>query len=171
MSCASETGAHPDARARGPATGGHARTGARRRGPSADTGRRPRTGGFSLFEVMVAMVLLAVGALAVARSMGTALSSGTRAGEQTRATALAVERLEYLKSRPASTVDDEPARRIDARGRPDPDGAYRREVSVRDASEGARPNTREVTVTVEFTAGEAGRQEVEMFTVLFVNDT
>lgn len=127
--------------------------------------------GFSLFEVMVAIVLLTAGALAVAQSMGAALASGTQAGEQTRAIALAVDRLEFLKSRPAAQVEDEPAEPIDARGAPDPDGAYLREVVVRDVDEGARPNTKEVTVTVEYQAGEAGRQEVEVFTILFVNDT
>lgn len=134
--------------------------------------RRPSPeGGFSLLEVLVAMVLLAVGALAVARGMGTALAAGTRAGEQTRASALAVSKLERLKSLPAAEVEDEAPTRIDARGRPDPDGRYLREVTVCDVDEGARPNTKEVTVRVEYRAGEAGTQEVDLFTILFVNDT
>lgn len=127
--------------------------------------------GFSLLEVMVAIVVLSVGAMAVARGMGAALASGTDAGEQTRASALAVDRLEYLKSRPATEVDDEPAERIDARGVPDPDGRYVRQVVVTDASEGARPNTKEVTVRVEYQAGQRGTRDVEIYTVLFVNDT
>jgi type IV pilus assembly protein PilV len=127
--------------------------------------------GFSLLEVLVAIVVLSIGALAVARGMGTALATGIDAGEQTRASALAVDRLEYLKSRPASEVDDEPAERIDARGLPDPDGPYVRSVAVTDASEGARPNTKEVTVRVEYQAGQRGPREVEVYTVLFVNDT
>lgn len=127
--------------------------------------------GFSLLEVMVAIVVLALGALAVARGMGTALASGTDAGEKTRASALAVDRLERLKSLPSSEVDDEPPERLDARGLPDPDGPYVRQVEVADASEGARPNTKEVTVRVEYEAGERGTQDVEVFTVLFVNDT
>lgn len=137
--------------------------------PTTPETAAPRNG-FSLLEVLVAVVLLAFGALAVARSMGTALASGTRAGEQTRATALAVDRLELLKSQPASEVDDQPAQRIDARGRPDPDGAYERSVTVRDADEGARANTKEVTVTVEFQAGGGSMEEVQLFTILFVND-
>lgn len=138
---------------------------------AARSGGPPDDAGFSLLEVAVAVVLLAVGALAVARGMGSAIASGTSAGQQTRATALAVDKLEYLKSRPAADVDDEPARRIDARGRPDADGPYLREVTVKDASEGSRPNTKEVTVTVEYTAGGAGAEDVELFTILFVNDT
>lgn len=145
--------------------------------PSGAARRRPRataaspSGGFSLLEVMVAIVVLSVGAMAVARAMGTALATGTDAGEQTRASALAVDRLEYLKSRPAAEVDDEPAQRVDTRGLPDADGPYVRQVVVTDASEGARPNTKEVTVRVEYQAGERGTQEVEVHTVLFVNDT
>lgn len=143
--------------------------GAARRCPRASSASP--CGGFSLLEVMVAIVVLSIGALAVARGMGTALATGTDAGEQTRASALAVDRLEYLKSRPAAEVDDEPAQRVDARGLPDADGRYVRQVVVTDASEGARPNTKEVTVRVEYQAGQRGTQEVEVYTVLFVNDT
>ena len=132
---------------------------------------RGRQRGFSLVEVVVALAVLAIGALAVARSMGTALAFGTYAGEQTRATALAVDRLEYLKSQPASNVVDESPVTIDENGQPDADGAYTRSVTVKTASEGARPNTKEVTVRVEFQAGERGRRAVEIFTILFVNDS
>lgn len=149
--------------ASGPADGA-----ARRRPPAAAASP---CGGFSLLEVLVAIVVLSIGALAVARGMGAALATGTDAGEQTRASALAVDRLEYLKSRPAAEVDDEPAERIDARGVPDSEGRYVRQVEVTDASEGARPNTKEITVRVEYQAGQRGTQEVEVHTILFVNDT
>lgn len=151
--------------------GGHASA---RPAGSASRGTRALRGleaGFSLVEVVVALAVLTIGALAVARSMGTALAFGTYAGEQTRATALAVDRLEYLKSQPASNVVDESPVAIDENGEPDADGAYTRSVTVKTASEGARPNTKEVTVRVEFQAGERGRRAVELFTILFVNDS
>lgn len=126
--------------------------------------------GYSLLEVMVALVVLSLGAMIVAGSMVTVLSATTRAGEQSRATALAVQKLESLKAEPATEVDAEPPQAIDAEGTPDPDGAYTRWVEVVDEDGGASANTKEVTVVVEYQAGEGGEQLVELFTILYADD-
>lgn len=125
--------------------------------------------GFSLIEVMVALVVLTAGAVAVAASINAAMAAGTHASHQSRATALAVEKLEFLKAQPASAVDDEPAQQIDGTGAPDANGHYSRSVIVRDQSEGAAANTKEVIVRVEFESGLSGTKSVELFTIMFVN--
>lgn len=126
--------------------------------------------GFSLIEVMVAMVVVSAGALAVAASMLTALSAGTMAGEQTRATSLAVQKLEELKARPPTSVDDEVPVTVDVTGDTDPNGPYTRWVEVVDESEGAAENTRRVTVVVQYESGKMGTRTVELFTILYADD-
>lgn len=126
--------------------------------------------GYSLLEVMVALVVLSLGAMVVAGSMVTVLSATTRAGEQSRATALAVQKLESLKAELATEVDAETPQAIDAEGTPDPDGAYTRWVEVVDETSGASANTKEVTVVVEYRSGQGGEQLVELFTILYADD-
>lgn len=139
-----------------------------RRWDGPATGDEPSRG-FSLVEVLVALVVLTAGALTVAASMVVATSANTHAGELSRASALASQRLEEIKATPADEVDDEPAVRINARGIPDSNGDYIREVAVVDESEGAPENTKRVTVTVEFSSGAMGQDEASMFTILYVN--
>ncbi|MDP2496882.1 MAG: prepilin-type N-terminal cleavage/methylation domain-containing protein [Candidatus Palauibacterales bacterium] len=130
---------------------------------------KPSSGGFSLVEVLVALVVLTAGALTVAASMVVATSANTHAGELSRASALASQKLEEIKAMPADEVDDEAAIRVNARGVPTSGGAYVREVDVVDESEGAPENTKRVTVTVEFSSGAMGQDEATMFTILYVN--
>ena len=64
--------------------------------------RHTRTGehGFTLIEVMMAIVILTVGLLSLAQMMVLATSSNTLSGRMTSASALAKEQLERLKATP-----------------------------------------------------------------------
>ena len=59
--------------------------------------------GFTLIEVMVAIVILTVGLLSLAQMMVLATSSNTLSGRMTSASALAREQLERLKATPFYT--------------------------------------------------------------------
>ena len=57
-------------------------------------------GGFTLIEVMVAIVILSVGLLSLAQMMVLATNSNTLSGRMTSSSALAKEQLERLKATP-----------------------------------------------------------------------
>ncbi|GMR23435.1 MAG: hypothetical protein BMS9Abin37_1864 [Acidobacteriota bacterium] len=69
---------------------------------SISRSRQSRTGehGFTLIEVMVAIVILTVGLLSLAQMMVLATNSNTLSGRMTSASALAKEQLERLKATP-----------------------------------------------------------------------
>ena len=60
--------------------------------------------GFSLIEVMVAMVILTVGLLSLAQMMVLSTNANTLSGRMTSCSALAKEQLERLKAAPFFTV-------------------------------------------------------------------
>jgi prepilin-type N-terminal cleavage/methylation domain-containing protein len=68
--------------------------------------RNPKQGerGFSLIEVMVAIVILTVGLLSLAQMMVIATNSNSLSGRMTSCAALAKEQLERLKAAPFYTV-------------------------------------------------------------------
>jgi len=59
-----------------------------------------REGGFSLIEVMIAILILTVGLLALAQMMVIATNANALSGRMTGAAALAKEQLELLKAAP-----------------------------------------------------------------------
>lgn len=122
--------------------------------------------GFSLVEVLVALVVLMAGAMAVAASVSNVVAANTMAGEHTRASALAVQEMEEIKAMDPADVDDQAAVQIDARG-DEGSGPYTKTVEVVDDTEGADANTKEVTVTVEYRAGELGTRSVDLFTIIY----
>jgi len=73
-----------------------------------ETKRRSKESGFSLIEVMVAIVILTVGLLSLAQMMVLATNSNTLSGRMTSCSAVAKERLERLKAVPF--YSDAPAR-------------------------------------------------------------
>ena len=66
-------------------------------------------GGFTLIEVMVAMVIFAVGILALAGMQSNYISGNARARLQTEATALGAHVIEQLRSMPFDGADLDPA--------------------------------------------------------------
>jgi len=67
------------------------------------TRKRKNESGFTLIEVMVAIVILTVGLLSLAQMMVLATNSNTLSGRMTSASALAKEQLERLKAAPFYT--------------------------------------------------------------------
>ena len=81
--------------------------------------RHTRTGehGFTLIEVMMAIVILTVGLLSLAQMMVLATNSNTLSGRLTSASALAKEQLERLKATPFYSDPFSLTRNPGARGR------------------------------------------------------
>ena len=56
--------------------------------------------GFTLISVMIAVVILAVGVLALSRTLTSAMQMNTRAGMRTIALDIARQRMEFLRAQP-----------------------------------------------------------------------
>ena len=133
--------------------------------PATGSARRPVSqGGFTLIEMVVALMVFTVAVMGLASTMAVAVASDTHAGEQTRALALASQRLEEIKAMPYTAVTSEPATSIDSQG-VEGQGPYKRTVVVADGAEGA--NTKSVTVSVEYAAGREGKKQVELYTLMY----
>jgi type IV pilus assembly protein PilV len=69
--------------------------------------------GFSLTEVLVAVICLAVGLLAIASLQMTSIRKGTRSQSLTQATYIAHDRLEFLKNLPFDSSQLRPSQYTD----------------------------------------------------------
>lgn len=74
---------------------------------AAKTGKTKEEKGFTLLEVLVAIVLLTVGLLGVAAMQAMAIKGNAFAGGVTEATTLAGDRMEYLMTLPYDDLDVE----------------------------------------------------------------
>ena len=130
------------------------------------TGRRPPNG-FSLLEALIAIVLVSIAALAVAGEISITMASSHMGTEQSRATALAVQKMEELKPLPADEVVSESKKSVNALGEEGP-GPYVRWVDVQTG--GAGGGTKIVRVFVEYNTGRFGRRTVELYTIIYAGD-
>ena len=80
------------------AAGTNAAGGALRRGPGAGEGGAPQSAGLSLLEVLLASVVLGVAILGIAGAFPAALRTVTGGGHLTRATHLAQQMMEAIRS-------------------------------------------------------------------------
>lgn len=105
--------------------------------------------GFTLISVMIAVILLNLGLIALAKTQGVlARSQGDTAN---RATALAIAQgyTEVIRSRNPSTLASEPAVQVDPEGQPAPGSPFSRATTVTaDAA-----NLLRITVTVTYPRG------------------
>ncbi|MDL2121633.1 MAG: prepilin-type N-terminal cleavage/methylation domain-containing protein [Deltaproteobacteria bacterium] len=97
--------------------------------------------GFTLIEVLVAMVILSVGLLGTAALITGIINSNKLSNRITTATTLAQDKMEEIKRDGYSNAANEARAFL-----PFPDDKHEREVTVVDASPAA--NMRTVTVTV-----------------------
>ena len=86
--------------------------------------------GFGIVSVLVAVVLLAVGIVALSSSSAFIVSMQTDAAERSRASAIAVTYMEQVKTRLPTEISSESPVRVDETGEPDENGAFIRSLVV-----------------------------------------
>jgi len=119
--------------------------------------------GFTLISVMIAVVMLAIGVLALSRTLTGAMAANTRAGLRTVALDIARQRMEFLRSqRPQdmSTFAEPSGTDVNEEGLTVTGGRYHRSVVVADV----RTNLVSVTVRVTYPRGSA---PVELVTYVY----
>ena len=119
--------------------------------------------GFTLLSVMIAVVILAVGVLALSRTLTGAMQMNTRAGMRTIALDIARQRMEFLRAQPPSDMADfAEAAPVDVneQGRPVSGGKYQRSVLIADV----RLNLVSVIVRVSYPNGTT---PVELITYVY----
>jgi prepilin-type N-terminal cleavage/methylation domain-containing protein len=90
--------------------------------------RRDR--GFTLVSVLVALAILSIGLLALARAQAAIVASQGNTANRTVALTIARDHAEVLRSRDPWTLVSEAPVAVDARGQPLAGGAYRRSTTV-----------------------------------------
>ena len=102
--------------------------------------------GFTLVSVMIAVCMLSLGLMALAKSQGVLARSETDTANRSSALAVAQGYTEVIRSRDPSTVVSEPAVQVDANGAPATGGPYTRSTVVSSDA----PNLLRVTITVDY---------------------
>jgi type II secretion system protein I len=86
--------------------------------------------GFTLISVLLAISMLTIGLLALARTQAILTSSESGVSNKAVALAIATDRMEQLRGADPATLVAEPAALVDANGQPSASGAYQRSVTV-----------------------------------------
>ncbi|MFH1090486.1 MAG: prepilin-type N-terminal cleavage/methylation domain-containing protein [Pseudomonadota bacterium] len=109
--------------------------------------RKVRRGGFSLIEVLVAVIVVGVGFLAAASMQGTSVGGNSRSALLTTATYLAEDKIEELRNRAYIAIDaiGSPENQIDGLGHAG--GLFSRSWTVLNDTPGRLMKTISVTVT------------------------
>ena len=104
-------------------------------------------GGFSLLEVLIAVVVIGIGFLAAASMQGTSINSNSKSGYLTSATYLAQDKFESLRRQPFQfvTVNGSPETQIDELG--NAGGMFTRSWTVAMDTPGALMRTVTITIT------------------------
>lgn len=121
----------------------------RRHGVAAASRARRDRRGHSLVAVLIAMVLLAVGAMSLLGASASTTTFHTLAQNRTNGLAIARTYLEELRMRDPWTVENEAAVAVDAEGVPSASGLFSRRVTVTVV----RQNLLRVTVHVTLPRG------------------
>ena len=119
--------------------------------------------GFTLISVMIAVVILAIGVLALSRTLTGVMAANTKAGFRTVALDIARQRMEFLRGqRPQdlTTFQEVSGSAVNEQGRLVSGGNYRRSVVVADV----RDNLVSVTVRVTYPNGTT---PVELVTYVY----
>ncbi len=117
--------------------------------------------GFTLISVLIALVLLSVGIMALARTGGEVIASRTAASVKINAVAIARGHMERIRAQPPQDIKAESPVQVNAAGELDGSGAYTRSVLV----EGVDATLIRVTVVVDY---PRGREPVELVTLIYV---
>ena len=120
--------------------------------------------GFTLISVMIAVVILAVGVLALSRTLTSAMQMNSRAGMRTIALDIARQRMEFLRAQPPANMADFSEATpvdVDEQGLPVSGGKYHRSVLIADV----RSNLISVIVRVSYPNGTT---PVELVTYVYM---
>jgi len=90
--------------------------------------------GFTLISVLIAVVILAIGILALAKTSAGVVRASTEAATRTEAVSVARGYMEDVRSRQPINLVSEAAVSVDREGQPDVSGPYSRSVVVSDVS-------------------------------------
>lgn len=120
--------------------------------------------GFTLIEVLMAMIVLTVGVAGVLSGLTTLTIASVHSNEQARATALAVQKMEELKALPVADIKPQAATAVDENG-VEGTGPYRRTIDVVHSTVGLK--TAEITIDVEYSAGRLGKRHVQLTTIVY----
>lgn len=91
---------------------------------------RQDQGGYTLLSVLLAVFILSIGLVALARTQSGLMASHQNTENRDVATSVASSYMEDLRGRVPSTLVTEPPVKVDARGAADPNGAYTRTTTV-----------------------------------------
>ena len=117
--------------------------------------------GFTLISVLIAVVILAIGILALAKTTAGVVRASTEAATRTEAVSVARAYMEDVRSRTPANLVSEAAVSVDRAGQPNGSGPYSRSVVVSDVSS----NLKSVRVVVTMPNAAV---PVELVTLAFV---
>lgn len=109
---------------------------------------RPKAG-FSVIEVLIAIMVVGIGFLATASMQGTSISGNNQSSYLTQAVYLAEDRIEELRNRPMAGLDTvgSPQTGIDEQGATGTGGIFTRSWSVTPNTPGPFMTTMAVNIT------------------------
>lgn len=116
--------------------------------------------GFTLISVLLAVVMVSVGLIALARTQSGLLASQQNTENRDVATAIAASYMEDLRGRNPATLVSEPPLAVDAEGQPLPSGPFVRTTTVTPDN----PNLLRVEVQVAY---PRGTQPIALTTLIF----
>ena len=117
--------------------------------------------GFTLVSVLIAVVILTIGILALAKTSATVVRSSARAATRSEAVSLARAYMEEVRSRPPANLVSETLATINRQGQVDPNGPYTRQVVVTTLAS----NLKSVQVVITMPGSSV---PVELVTMAFV---
>ncbi len=117
--------------------------------------------GFSLISTLIAVVILAIGILALAKTSAGVVRAGAQAAARTEAVSVARAYMEEVRSRQPAALISEAAVACDREGVPNANGPYTRSVVVTDVAS----NLKSVRVVVTMPNSSV---PVELVTLAFV---
>ena len=117
--------------------------------------------GFTLISVLIAMVLLSVGIMALARAGGEVIAARNTASIKVNAVAIARGHMERIRAQPPQDIKAESPVRVNGSGQVDGNGPYWRSVQLTMID----PTLMQMKVVVEY---PRGRQPVELVTLVYV---
>ncbi len=121
--------------------------------------------GFGLVSVLVAMVLLAVGVVALSSSSAFLVSLQTDASARSMAAAIGVSYMEDVKQRPPWTLASESPTTVNELGDADSTGVFVRTLTVVD--DPSSPEVARATVDVKYPAGLGRTRSISLVTLIY----